>query len=137
MTGLSGASDGRAAYNDFLNGDQPVRWWRVVRPVTDTGLAVDRNVRAGDAPRINVPERGRLGSTTFDAFSHVIVIIDLEQVNGRRLDALADYIAMVSLSPLNERADVGGSSILGLFAESAAPQAITEADRAYLARVYR
>ncbi len=106
--------------------------------MTEAGIVADRNVRAGEAPRVNVPERGRLASTTFDAFSHVIVIVDLNQVNGQRLDALADYIAMVALSPVEARADiVGGASILGLFNEPQAANAITEADMAYLARVYR
>jgi len=138
LTGRSGASAGRVAFDAFVNADTPVRWWRVTRPMTEAGIVADRNVRAGEAPRVNVPERGRLASTTFDAFSHVIVIVDLNQVNGQRLDALADYIAMVALSPVEARADiVGGASILGLFNEPQAANAITEADMAYLARVYR
>ena len=138
LSGRNGDNAGRTAFTAFLTSDGPVRWWRVTRSVTDAGVVANRDLRAGEAPRIDVPERGRLASTTFEAFSHVIVIVDLAQVNGQRLDALADYIAMVGLSPVGVRSDIeGGSSILGLFSETPAPGAITEADRVYLERVYR
>jgi hypothetical protein len=136
LTGVSGESGGPAAFNQFLNADTPVRWWRVTRPMTEAGIVADRNLRGGEAPRVWVPERGRLGQTTFDAFSHVLVIVDLAQVNGQRLSALADYIALVSLAPADSAAEVGGASILSLFADGG-PQAMTDADIALLSRLYR
>jgi hypothetical protein len=135
-TGVSGQSGGLAALNRFLNADTPVRWLRVTRPMTEAGIVADRNLREGEAPRVRVPERGRLAQTTFDTFSHVLVIVDLAQVNGQRLDALADYVALVSLAPADSPAEVGGASILSLFSEGG-PQAMTDADLALLSRLYR
>ena len=140
VTGRSGATDGLSAFDGFVNSTAPVRWWRVTRTMTENGELADRNLRWGEAPRVNVPERGRLASATYEAFSHVIVVIDLNQVNGVRLGALADYIALVALAPV-AREDEREASILGLFAERAAgragPEALTSGDIAYLQDVYR
>jgi len=140
LTGRSGVSDGMSAFSDFTNSTRPVRWWRVTRTMTENGEMADRNLRWGEAPRVNVPERGRLASATFDAFSHVIVVVDLNQVNGLRLGALADYVAMVALSPVGADEHRDGS-ILGLFSDHGAGRAsadgLTSTDMAYLREVYR
>lgn len=139
-TGISGGTEGLTAFNAFVNSTQPVRWWRVTRTMTENGEMADRNLRWNESPRVTVPERGRLVSPTYDAFSHVIVVVDLNQVNGLRLGALADYIAMVALSPVSadERRD---ASILNLFADRSAgrqaPEALTGGDQDYLRQVYR
>lgn len=140
LTGRSGVSAGLSAFGDFTNNTRPVRWWRVTRTMTENGEMADRNLRWGEAPRVNVPERGRLASATYEAFSHVIVVVDLNQVNGLPLGALADYIAMVALAPVSagEQRD---ASILGLFNDRAAGRssadALTQADQASLQSVYR
>lgn len=140
-TGRSGETLGLAAYSEFLHSTAPVRWWQVTRPTTDLGQVAARNDRLGEAPRLNVPERGRLGQTTFTSMSHVIVIADLRQLNGVRLGALADYIAMVVLAPVEPSAELGaGASVLNLFTDHAAGRAgadgLTSADLAYLREVY-
>lgn len=137
-TGISGETMGQAAFQEFLRTDRPIRWWRVTRPVVDTGQVAARDVRNGEAPRVNVTEPGRLASTTRAAFSHVIVIADMAQVNGKSLGALADYMAMVALAPVELMADSNGyPSILGMFADNAPATEMTAADEAYLREIYR
>lgn len=140
-TGASGDTAGLEALGRFLNSENAVRWWRVTRTMTETGEMADRNVRAGEAPRVLVPERGRLGSPTNSVMSHVIVVVDLRQVNGVNLGALSDYVALVALAPIEPGEGPQASSVLTLFADRAAGRepvnALTESDRTYLAQIYR
>lgn len=135
VTGVSGQTAGLSAFNEFVTSTAPVRWWRVVQPLSDRGEVVSRNNRLGEAPRVNVDERGRLRPTVQDGFSHVIVIVDLAQVNGVRLEALSDYLALVALTPI-EDAEAGQASILGLFRRPEA-QRLSPSDEEYLRRTYR
>lgn len=140
VTGISGGTEGLTAFNAFVNSTQPVRWWRVTRTMTENGEMADRNLRWNESPRVNVPERGRLASPTHTAFSHVIVVVDLNQVNGLRLGALADYISMVALAPVaqNEQRE---ASILNMFADRSAgrqaAEGLTGSDQDYLRGIYR
>ncbi|HRE45252.1 MAG TPA: hypothetical protein PKY87_14950 [Terricaulis sp.] len=135
VTGVSGQTAGLSAFNAFVTSTAPVRWWRVVQPLSDRGEVVSRNNRLGEAPRVNVDERGRLRATVRDGFSHVIVIVDLAQVNGVRLEALSDYLALVGLAPVEEP-DAAGASILGLFS-GAEVQRMSPSDEDFLREVYR
>lgn len=138
-SGVRGATLGRSAFTSFLNSSAPVRWWRVTQPMVETGEAATRDVRLGVAPTVHVQEPGRLGTTTLETVSHAIVIVDLQQVNGLPLGALADYLAMVVLAPV-EADQEAHSSILGLFTDRASgrtpAQGMTEADQAHLRDVY-
>lgn len=138
-TGIQGVTEGRSAFASFLNSSDPVRWWKVSQPVIDTGQAAVRDQRNNIVPNVRVPERGRLNSTTQVAVSHAIVIVDLRQVNGYSLGALSDYLAMVTLAPI-EGAGGASGSIMGLFADQAAGRTpasgLTEADRAHLRAAY-
>lgn len=139
-TGLEGATAGRGAFEAFVRSDQPVRWWRVSQPMLETGRAAVRDRRNNIVPNVRVPERGRLSSTTEPALSHAIIIVDLRAADGLSLGALADYLAMVTLAPV-EQGEAGVGSVLSLFADKAAgrsqPTGLTGADRARLEAVYR
>lgn len=140
VTGVSGQTAGLSAYNNFVASNAPVRWWRVVQPLSDRGEVVSRDERAGEPARVNVEERGRLRPTVRDAFSHVIVIVDLGQVNGVSLGALSDYLAMVALAPAEPNGQEA-DSILNYFSARAAgqspPDQLSAGDIAYLRQVYR
>lgn len=72
--------------------------------------------------------------------ARVLIIVDADRVNGVRLGALADYIAMVSLAQINPDVDVTAApSILNLFSQASGPKPdrITQWDVAYLAGLYR
>ncbi len=79
------------------------------------------------------------GISTRDARPYnSLVVVDANKVADVKVSALADYVAMVSLADVRTRAAPADSTILNLFDDAkAAPQAMTEADRAYLRAVYR
>jgi len=65
-----------------------------------------------------------------------LVVVDASKTAGMKVSALADYVTMVSLADVQNRA-APDNSIMNLFDDGAAPQAMTDADRAYLRTVYR
>lgn len=66
-----------------------------------------------------------------------LVVVDANKTADMKVSALADYVTMVSLADVHARA-TPDNSIMNLFdGEAAAPQAMTEADQAYLRAVYR
>lgn len=80
-----------------------------------------------------------LGMKTRDARPYnALVVVDASKAADVKISALADYVSMVSLADVQTRA-APDHSIINLFdnAKGAAPQAMTDADRAYLRAVYR
>jgi len=99
------------AAQQFRSSAQPVRWMH--------GSATP-GVKTRDARPYNA-----------------LVVVDANKAANVKVSALADYVTMVSLADTQKRA-APDSSIMNLFdGEGAGPQAMTEADRAYLRTVYR
>jgi hypothetical protein len=100
-----------AAVEAFKAGGGPVRW-----------------VHGGDLR----------GSAAGDARPHnALIVVDTAKAGDVKVSALADYLAMVSLADVRAR-PAPANSILALFdATNSAPQALTDADQAYLRSVYR
>ena len=66
-----------------------------------------------------------------------MVLFDREAIRGLTLTQLADYATFRALAQRLPAAAAGEASILALFDSGAAqPAALTEFDRAYLARLY-
>lgn len=131
-----GNSLGRDALTAFVTSRAPVRWWHVAQTVDGRGQIVDGN---GD---VVVADGTRLHRATRQDFNRVMVIVDARQADGLQLEALADYLAMVTLAQLDAQADVTElPSILSLFAAReagrSAPLTLTDWDRAYLEGLYR
>ncbi|MGD9981983.1 MAG: hypothetical protein AB7H66_08975 [Hyphomonadaceae bacterium] len=133
---------GRGPLEDFTTSSAPVRWWHVNQTVSadgqqladDTGNGGMRVVRSGQPP-------GRLRRGTRQDFLRVLIIVDARQAQGLQFQALADYVAMVSLAqldPAGETTDI--PSILNLFNDNQsgrpAQAAMTEWDEAYLDGLY-
>lgn len=133
---------GRGPLEDFTTSSAPVRWWHVNQTVSaegqqladDTGNGGLRVLRSGQPP-------GRLRRATRQDFLRVLIIVDARQAQGLQFQALADYVAMVSLAqldPAGETTDI--PSILNLFNDHqtgrATPAAMTEWDEAYLDGLY-
>jgi len=135
---------GSSALENFLNTDQPVRWWHVSQTTTVDGERVPDmppGCHVGDplCPLPTVSVRGtHVNASTRQDFRNVLIVVDNRQVNGLTVVALADYIAMASLAQLNPTANLDGyDSILNLFAPSAPhPSAMTAWDVAYLQGLY-
>jgi len=132
-----GNSLGREALAEFVSTTAPVRWWHVAETVDRRGQVIDND---GDVIQA---DGTRLHRATRQDFNRVMVIVDARQASGLRFDALADYLAMVTLAQLDARADTAGiPSILNLFAERDAAggvstTALTDWDLAYLEGLYR
>ena len=71
----------------------------------------------------------------------VLIIVDARQAQGVQFQALADYLAMVSLAQLDPEGHTAGiPTILNLFEDrqngQVVPTAMTEWDEAYLEGLY-
>jgi hypothetical protein len=131
--GESGNSLGRAALQDFTETARPVRWWHVAATSTNDGFLVE----AGESSRVRTA--GRMRSNTRQDIERAFIVIDAERVSGVQIAALADYVAMASLSQLSPDAEVtGAQTILGLFSGEGAtrPASLTTWDLAYLEGLY-
>jgi len=143
------STPGQAALSEFQNGTRPVRWWHVSEMAGANGEQLhDAEVappdRAAETGFIGVTasrvrsDGTRLRRPTRQEFQRVI-IVDARQVQGVRLEALSDYLAMVALAQINPHQDVSGfPTILNLFSPGAqpAPSEISQWDLSYLQGVY-
>lgn len=145
--GGSGMDRGGARLRAFRESDRPVRWWAVSIPTdSETG---QRAVRLpGDcsgacdsvyayAPMIAVSSASRLSTQIVDDLNRVIVVIDVNKLEGVSAQQLADYVAMVSLAQIDPEARTDAyASILNLFDAPGTAQTLTDWDLAYLQGLY-
>lgn len=135
-----------AALERFVGSDAVVRWWHVSQTTMYEGQVVPNGTpRAGrsgeirDVPVMRTGVTSRIQRTTRQDFNRAIVVVDAAGAAGYRFDALADYVAMVTLAQLNPDADTSSNdTILNLFsaAPSAQPASMTTWDVAYLDGLY-
>lgn len=88
-----------------------------------------------------IPNASNIHPYTRQDLHRAFVIIDAQRVSGVQLNALADYVAMVTLAQVDANADLSQAhTILNLFAGGAlnpeAPMSLTDWDRAYLRGLY-
>jgi hypothetical protein len=136
---------GREALQAFVETDRPVRWWHVSQTISADGEALGEPDPAGSEGVNGIPVTrtygGRLRGNTRQDLSRVVVIVDVDGLDGMRLDALADYIAMVSLAQVSTAADTSQiPTILNLFSGAGsgalAPTEMSDWDVAYLRALY-
>jgi hypothetical protein len=142
---------GEAALADFINVARPVRWWHVSQTETLDGdvlghtnpygrmLGPDaQEFRGAEVTRPRSMGFGRLSRQTLQSVRNAVIVVDARRAGQVRLDALADYIAMVTLAQTEPDANTAGyDTILNLF--SAAPNGedgMTAWDLAYLQGLY-
>lgn len=137
------ASMGRRALAAFVNSDAPVRWWHVNQAVSRDGEPIHVEQRRPDTFPVVAISGGntRLARTTHQDTARVFVIVDAQQLQGVSFEALADYLAMVSLAQLSPDADMSSiDTILNMFSArttgAPAPAAMTDWDIAYLRGLY-
>jgi len=149
--GGPGMDRGRAALEEFVASDAPVRWWQVSAPVdSETGAIAVRipgdcrgdcdaagTDPAAYAPVIATFAASRLSTQIVDELLRTVVILDANQISGFGVDQLADYVAMITLAQIDPEADTSGyASILNLFDDPGPPTGLTDWDRAYLQGLY-
>jgi hypothetical protein len=144
MAGFAGADLGRAALDDFVKSERPVRWWHVSMPIGahDHGLAIevpaDRTcAQAFCPPQVTVEGPSRIHNGTIDVLFDVIIIVDATRLTGTTWQQLADYLAVVSLAQINPKTNPAEfDSILNLFSNPTAYSGLTDWDRSYLKAIY-
>lgn len=150
--GGTGMDRGRAALEDFMDSDRPVRWWHVSMPTdSETGQRTVRlpgemrpvpNLSAqfdvlGYAPVTRVPVASRIQSSDDDTMKRSFVIIDVDKLGGVSLEQLGDYVAMVALVQVNPDADTSRyETILNLFETPDSIAGLSGWDRAYMDGMY-
>jgi hypothetical protein len=144
MAGFAGTDLGRAALDEFVKSERPVRWWHVSLPVSahNGGLAIEvpAGRTCGEAfcpPQVTVEGPSRIHNGTVDELWDVIIIVDATKLAGTTWQQLADYLAVVSLAQINPKTDPAEfDSILNLFSNPSAYSGLTDWDRSYLQALY-
>ncbi|MGV9010203.1 hypothetical protein [Brevundimonas sp.] len=136
---LSEASLSRAQLTHFATTDAPVRWWAISRPSYYdilAGRAVPTDSFTG-RPTINVYSFSLKAGRTRDDLQRLVVVVDVSQAEGRSIEALTAYLAMVSFAQMDMQADMREfDTVLNLFNPEFAGGGLTAWDEAYLQGLY-
>lgn len=132
---------GRGPLEDFSTSTAPVRWWHVNQTVSADGQELGGDTNGGSTVMQGGPPPSHLRRATRQDFLRVLIIVDARQAQGVQFQALADYLAMVSLAQLDPNGQTAGvPTILNLFADrdtgGVVPTEMTEWDLAYLEGLY-
>lgn len=120
----------------------PVRiWHNAIELRADDGPWVYQNIGPARAAKQGRLQDSRIKQSAKEAITAVVVLLDVKKTGPVTLVQTADYLAMVSLSQVDLKADLGATNtILKLFAEARAgptPAALTDWDYAFLNALYR
>jgi hypothetical protein len=143
---------GPAPVHDFVNTPRPIRIWYNYELDDTQGAPMDsggtRFVSGMGMNFNNDPLNGaaavqgfssRLEYNAVQNFQSVVVVVDLDRVKGLDLGAIADYVAMASLTHVNVDADFSNSTtILRLFNRSGdpVPATLSTWDKSFLEALY-
>lgn len=138
----------------LLHGAQPVRWWYVTRVEGMNGHQVNGEsamlltaqiegggpgfIQNGNGQYLDSYSSTIVGTGARAHFYSAVVLVDANRAKGRTLDAVADYVAMVSLAQLRmDGMTPGEDSVLNLFADGEpAAAGLTRSDAAFLKALY-
>jgi hypothetical protein len=122
----------------YSKGPGVVRTWH---NATENPSQGDPLIESSSAPPQGKMSGSRLVSSSAEAITAVVVLVDASATGKVTLSQLTDYVVMVSLAQLDLSANVTGpDSILKLFAEprpEQPPQGLTGFDYAFLKALYR
>ena len=139
----------------LLSGSAPVRWWYAAEvrgrhgerarqmPGTQgqnsapSGEMGGGSSFGGDAATLLHYENSIVSTLSQRVLVSASVVIDQDEVLGKRLDAVAAYAALVALAEIRSGDFAPEGSILNLFAASRAPRELTAQDTAFLQALYR
>lgn len=164
--GIESSTLGEAAFTTFISTPRPVRWWHVAQTtmadgevLADTRSSATTGAGAAAASMSSMsdamtPSAGegvgsvnatradgtRLRASTRQDLNYVLVIVDTQRASGVTVNALADYVAFVSLAQVNPNVNAASyPSILNLFSDQRSgprPTELTTWDLAYLDGLY-
>jgi hypothetical protein len=131
---------GRRALAAFVSSTAPVRWWHVNQTTTADGDKIGETSDGGPSVVMLSGGSSRIHRTSHQDLGAAYIIVDARQLHGVGFEALADYLAMVSLAQLDPNGDTSAyPTILNLFRGAdaqARPGAMTDWDIAYLHGLY-
>ncbi len=131
----AGASRGSSALDRFQASSDPVRWWHLSLPVTETGDIAVR-LPGGGVPMVR-QDGSRLTTRLRNDLRRAYVIVDLEEMDGVTFQQLGDYIGMVAMAQIDPEAETAAyDTVLNLFEAPEAVDGLTEWDRSYLQSLY-
>lgn len=136
---IADASLSREQLDYFATTDAPVRWWAISRPTyydIFAGRGVQTDSFTGN-PQINIYSVSLKAGRTRDDLQRLVVVVDVAQAEGRSVEALTGYLAMVTFAQMDMRADMGAfDTVLNLFRPGASVSGLTAWDEAYLKGLY-
>ena len=138
--GYTRSNRGSGALAAFQTTDAPVRWWHMSLPIN----TID------GSPAIGLPGQGywvspcpatrahyRFCEAITDHLTRLIIIVDVEQVAGKSVAQLADYLTLVALAQIEPDADYGAfDTVLNLFDPDLQVTGLTDWDLIYLDALY-
>ncbi|MES2626695.1 MAG: hypothetical protein V4628_15520 [Pseudomonadota bacterium] len=135
--GAGGTTQGLDALEKFATSDAPVRWWQVTMPVDRLGnIAVNVN-RADQGIPVVWSSGFLITKSISDEVWATYVIVDITKIGNAGWEALADYVAMVSLAQVDPKGvPANYNSILNLFKTTNPAKGLTELDWTYLRALY-
>lgn len=137
----------------MLSGAAPIRWWYLTETrsrhqmrnapralQTDTGGSGGGSSQASGP--LNVDALSQYDSSTIStlgtrAIIDANVVVDLDRVEGRSLQAVAAYAAFVAFAEVRPSAPPPDDSILGMFGPEAEARGLTDWDMAFLRAIYQ
>jgi hypothetical protein len=145
---LVNSCNGAGYIKHFMQSREPVRVWYNAEFRSSDGAALSSDTPEFDVSRLSLslnscaPVGSELGTrlrfSDVQAFTHVIIVIDLERTANFNIGQLSDYVAMVGLTQIRLDKDTGTApTILRLFRESdQPPQGLSRWDQAFLNSLY-
>ena len=132
----------------LVSGDAPIRWWYLtgtrsrhgMRRTSQT-LAVDGGGGQASQPiqaqAISHYDSSVISTQVNRAIVDANVVIDLDRVEGRRLETVAAYAAFVAFAEVRASDAPPPASILGMFESESDLRSLTDWDMAFLRSLYR
>lgn len=118
-----------AARDRVLDGTGAIRWWYTTRDESRDGMPIsDYYVKLYNSSIVSTQIVRALQSAT--------VVIDVEQAEGKPLDSVAAYAAMVALAEFRGNPPPPKDSILALFDGEAERRELSSRDAALLRGIY-
>lgn len=127
----------RDALRRFAEDDAPVRWWTIAAQYdTHTRDYAEPLWRTG-VSRLDTPAYTTMNQTLVRAMVRTIVVIDASRTGAVSIEALGDYIAMVTLAEIKPTAEPRAyPTVLSLWRQHAVDGGMSTWDERYLRALY-